>query len=260
MPTTAMSVQFVQSSLAECGVSLPPTAQRASDTLTALQAEASRDVVAEALAAASSSPLTPKNAGKRVQELAGALTARDRAGEAAQHYERVVLDQFRDAIVASSDDLIIAMRPYFDEAAAILHTAGTLIDPDVPPTVNDGLDVLEVAQSLDEASRRLSAVQTARVRVAEMRGYAVADASWFIESAADDEALRLARLWKKRSWHRLTRAGFKLRLNTPAEAEAVVLNAARSAAEVHEAEQRARREASRDPLRDAYFAQVLGDA
>ena len=256
MPISAMTVQFLQSPLAECGVALPPSAQTALDTLAALQAEASRDVVAEAMAAAISTPLTPKNAGKRVQDLATALTARSRAVEAAQHYERAVLDQFRDAIVAHTDDLIIAMRPYFDAAAKVVQEAGALIDPDRPPTTSDGLHVLEVAQALDEAQRRLSVVQTARIRVSEMSGYAEPDASWFIEEAADSDALALARLWKKRSWHRLARAGFTLRLNTPAEAAAVVSNAAANANAAEKAKQRARVHAARDPLRDAAYSRL----
>jgi hypothetical protein len=257
MPISAMTVQFLQSPLAECGVALPPSAQTALDTLAALQAEASRDVVAEALAAAISTPLTPKNAGKRVQELATALTARTRAVEAAQHYERAVLDQFRDAIVAHTDDLIIAMRPYFDAAAKVVQEAGALIDPDRPPTTSDGLHVLEVAQALDDAQRRLSVVQTARIRVCEMGGYAEPDASWFIAEAADSDALALARMWKKRGdWHRLARAGFTLRLNTPAEAAAVVSNAAANANAAEKAKQRARVQANRDPLRDAAYSRL----
>lgn len=256
MPMSAMTARGVEACLAECGVPLPPAAQTAIDTLAALEGEGSRDVVAEAIEAAANSPLTPKNAGKRVQDLAAALTARDRAAEAARHYERAVLDEFRLAIVASSDELVVAMRPYFDEAAKVVQEAGAIIDPDRPPTTNDDLHALELVQALDEAQRRLFVAQSTRLRVAEMSGFAEADASWFIEAAADLEQLRLARMWKKRGWHRLTRAGFTLRLNTPAEAAAVVDRATGVSAAAEEAKQRARVNANRDPLRAAAYARL----
>lgn len=251
-----MSIAFVRDSLAQCGVPLPATAQQATEALAALQAEAARDVVTEALEAAAASPLTAKNAGKRVQDLAAALIARDRATEAARHFEPAVLQTFRQDIVANIDALIAAMRPTFEAAAAVVHQAGAMFDPSNPPTTDAGLDVLAVYQQLDDAQARLSAVRAARVSICEMAGYAKADVTWFIAGAKNADDLHAARIHYKAGWHRLARAGYELRLNLPSEAAAIEADAAAGSAAIAEAARLARIEKNRDPLRDAAFKEV----
>jgi hypothetical protein len=258
MPMTPMTMTFVRDSLAACGVELPEAAQQAADVLAALHAEAARDVVADALAEASATPLTGKNASKRVRDLSAALTAKDHAAEAARHYERPVLDQFRQAIVDNIDDLIIAMRPLFDQAADVFHTAGEMIEPGTVVRAADGVEAVETYLALNIASQQMSQVRSARVRITELAGYTEPDVTWFIESADSVEALTLARALWRLSAHHLTRRGFRLRLNTRAEAEAVATRAAAGTnAAAAQAEQTRRAEAH-DPLRAAAYAQALG--
>jgi hypothetical protein len=237
-----------------------PDAQRAADTLTALQNEASRDVVAEALEAVGTSPLTPKNAAKRVQDLSVALLAQQRAGEAAQHYERPVLQQFRDAMVEHIDDMILEMRPYFDHAAEVFHSAGTTLEPGAAPSVHDGMAAVQTYAALDDAQRMVSNVLSARVKITELAGYTQTDVTWYIESAADAEALRLARVMATRGAHHLTRAGYRLRLNTRAEAKQVEAEANRSSQARANDEVNALRVAARDPLREAALASMRGES
>lgn len=256
---TDTTMHLLRDSLATCGVPLPPEAEAAAEVLSVLRSEAQRDVVDEALTAANDTPLTAKNARKRVQDLAVALTAKDRAAEAARYLERPVLERFRVAIANSGDSLIEALRPYFDHAAQVLHTYGPTLDPMRPITARDGADAVGDDVAIKDAQKRLHAVNAAYVRVAEIvKGYAVADVSWYLESADDDEALRLAGVMWKRGAHHLVHAGYRLRLNTLAEAEQVVANAARGTREDQDRQARQRVADNRFPLRDAAYAQVLG--
>ncbi|CUR54210.1 hypothetical protein NOCA2140033 [metagenome] len=258
MPISAMSVQFVTRSLADVGIPLPKAAQEAADVLQVLQDEAIRDVVTEVITNATATPLTVKNASKRVQELAIALTARERAAEAARAYERPVLDQFRDAIASNVDELIVEMRPIFDQCAAIFHNAGATLEPGRQVNASDGVEAVRTYLALDDAQQRFAAINSARLRITEMAGSADSDVTWYVESVPDMDALMSARSLWKRGPHYLTRAGYRLRLNTRAEAQAVADSAANGTAAALKAQQQARVAAARDPLREAAYAQVLG--
>lgn len=256
---TTQTVTFVTAALDGVGVPLPARAVQAREALNALHEAASRDVVAEALAAAQATPLTAKAAAKAVHQLATALVTRTSAGEAARALERPLLEQFRAAVVEETEALIVAMRPAFDEAAQTVHAAAPLIAPGITPTVHDGPDAVAAYHELDSAVARLNQVQSARFRVSELGGYVEPDVSWFIAPVENQDRLGLARAHFRRGWHALVSAGFTLRFNTPAEATAVVAAAAAGDEAAQAAADRARRTAARDPLRDAAYAAVLGE-
>ncbi|GAA1783538.1 MAG: hypothetical protein LCH77_09760 [Actinobacteria bacterium] len=233
----------VARSLRDAGLTLPKESQAALDALTALAAARDADPAAEAVAAAGS--ITARNAAARLSELATALTVKDHAATAFTTLEQPLARRFFDGLRDAGDDLITAMRPRFDTAAAVVHTAGRYFPPGASKSavLDAGDQAVTAYRDLDAALDTLARIRNARVILGDLSGQPEQHVSWFIAKAADAAALdNAARLFTApgNAFHNLAHGGYTLRLNTRAEAAQVARGAhdATTAREVAEAEAR----------------------
>jgi hypothetical protein len=114
-------------------VALPARALAALEVLREAQrvaAEAPTDDVRAALLAGD---LTPDNAASAVMAAAGKLAAQQYARQVARDLEYPAQSVFRDAVRADAPELLIALRPAFDAAAAGVLAAAELFPSDATP-------------------------------------------------------------------------------------------------------------------------------
>ncbi len=235
--------------LADAGLTLPAQAAQAYATLEALDAARNADPAAEASAAAHD--LTPHNARKRLTALAHELTARGSHEQAYNVLSQPVAKLFFDAIREATDDLIAALVPAFDKAAAIVQTAAAHFPSDAPKDqiLDAGDESVAAYRQLDGALATLGKIRSARVSLAELAGQEQ-HVTWFVERIENGERMAQAErafAGTGNALHNLAAQGFRLRLNTTSEAKQV----AQGAALADSAARAAAQESAAKKLRDS---------
>jgi hypothetical protein len=132
--------------------------------------------------------------------------------------------------LSHEDQIVIELRPAFDEAVAVLEEAGGLVHPDADPetVMAGGASVAAAYQNLHKALDTLNQIRTKRIAATEWSGEHEAHVSWWLADIADlDELAHAIQLYEApgHAFHGLIAAGFKLRLNTRVEAELLVMRA-----------------------------------
>lgn len=184
--------------------------------------------------------ISAKNCVKRVQEAAAALAAHEKAVEVCQVVEPALARRERRALVDAGDDLVIAMRPAFDQAAAAAGFVSRFgSDPDAAAVLSAG-GGSDVWRQYQAALVVFDATHRVMDALAEARYCADPRVSWYVEAITDSSRAVSTFSNSGKGIAALLAQGYKLRLNLAAEAVAVVANVAAVRARRDEAEAQAK--------------------
>jgi len=251
--------------LESLGVDPPGEARRVLDVHAALMAAAAQSPSGDLREALADGTLTAASAPKLLWEAARNETARQSAQALSRDLNHPVRSIAREALAGDADRIVTELRPKFDVAAESMQRAGQLIDQDATDAevLAAGRDAAELWQQLAEHCAVLDSIMGARSALdAITGGQPSPTAAAYIEAAPDAEALdRAARLFDGAGpglsgplprtvggrWHRLTHAGYRLRLNSAQEARQVIAAANSATARTRAAADAAR--ARRGPRR-----------
>lgn len=245
--------------LKSVGVKTDATVEEAIALIGVVRAAKNTAPVADLVAAYASGEITTENAAQAIIDTATLAVASERITIAADAIEDAASGTLRRWLATREDQIVKAMRPAFDAAAAQVQVAGTHF----PPGVSDahlialGSKAVIAREGLDEALDVVSKIRGLRVDVADCAGFAGQDVTWYIEGARDLDHLDAAHrayTGTGNAFHALAAQGFTLRLNTRAEA-AKVAAGARTVSETQEAERRAKRAAE---IRDGWPQFTVG--
>ncbi len=245
--------------------SLPDRARVVIATFQAANAAAAERPADDLRAALVSGDLTPKNAAQQVHKAATALAAQQHATGIVRDLANPAMALFRRAVAADADRIIADLQPRWNQAASAVHAAAQHFTADTDPAhvLSAGPQAAEAWTHLDAALNTLDRIRGARVALATC-GYGThqQDASWFIASAPDAEALARANAALDAAGNglrNLVEAGFRLRLNTADQAQAVA-SGAKTVTEQREAQEHAERVAEHQaawaPFLEAHEALV----
>lgn len=231
------------------GATLPKPVTAARATLAAAKETAAAQPLADLAGEYRTGKITAANVGARMTATGQALAATDHIRQVLATVENGVAGTIRAGIHDSAETMLLALRPGFDDAAAIVQTAGSHFasGATAEQILAGGVDAVVASQHLNDALNTLGQVRGLRVALADC-GYGPdeQDVTWWIAGADDAESLATARrayTAPGNAFHNLAALGFTLRMNTPQEAEKVAAGA-RSATDAREAA--AREEALRD--------------
>lgn len=227
--------------LAAAGLDLPKGAVAALAVDAAATEAANVPPTADLLELLNAGKVTPANVGKHVAEAATRMAAQQFAQQVVRDLDGPLRMSFNAAVRAEAPALLLAMRPRFDAAAAVVEAAAEHF----PPGATDkqilagGAASAAAHEQLSEACAELGRVRAVRVLLADLTGEGEQEVSWFIASAADATDLeRASWAWRQPAdpFHSVAAAGFRLRLNTPQEAAVITSAAARATALAEQAE------------------------
>jgi len=170
---------------------------------------------------------TIENIGDKLRETALAMLAAERIPAAAQATQGAVNGAFFAAIRANADSLIKALRKPFDQAARTITEAGRHFAPDANAgtILAAGVEAAAAWEQLDAARNLMAQIRNARVIIAEAERDNTPSHLLYIAPITDLGRIHLAEALYSSTGdalHRLTHEGFTLRLNTAAEAKAMV--------------------------------------
>ncbi|MGO4340689.1 hypothetical protein [Pedococcus sp. 2YAF34] len=193
-------------------------------------------------AAYSNGDITSANAADRIISAATLAAGSERVHLAAAAVEDGANTTLRRWLGAREEQIVKALRPAFDAAAAGVQLAGRHFAPDVTATqlIAAGSAAVAANEGLEAALSTLARIRSCRVQVADCAGHPEQDVTWYIEGAHDLEHLDVARrayTGAGDAFHALAHAGFTLRLNTVQEA-VKVSHGARGVSDAREAQER----------------------
>lgn len=241
-----MEHQLLARQLAALGVDLPAEAKRALAVFAAAMAAAEASPAEDLRLAFEAGKITPQNAGRMVQEAARNENARTAALGLARDLDRPVSRAATRALAEDGDRIVTELRPAFAAAAETVRRAAETFAPDADPAtvLASAPDAAALWQQLAAAAQTLDAICGVRIGLAGC-GYGNASpvVAAFVTAVADTAALRKAEALHGNSpgvggmWHALIAGGFELRLNTAAEAAAVIAKATAADASSRRAEE-----------------------
>lgn len=236
------------------GATLPKAALDARATLTEARLTAAHQPLSDLEAEYAAGQITADNVAAKIIEAASQLAAREHKQQALNAVENGCNRTIRLALRDAGDRILKSLTKPFNEAAAIVQTAGSYFGSDPTPEqiVAGGVPALAAHEKLADALQTLTRIRSLRVALADC-GYdgTEQDVTWWISEARDVAALEYAtRVYTApgHAFHNLAAAGFTLRLNTPADAERVA-SGARAATDAAEA---AARDASLKEHRESW--------
>lgn len=239
--------------LRAAGVTVPKHVSAALDLLKTARETMLTDPTAGLRDEYDAGTLTTTNVAERMIHAATIAAAAERLRLALVTIEQAVTRTVNVWLKTDADKIVTALRPAFDEAAAIVQTAGAHFPPHASAAqiLDGGAAAAAAHEQLAEALAALDHLRNLRVSVAYAAGEGEQDASWWIADARDAGALEQAQrayYGSGNAFHALAHEGFTLRLNTTAEAARVAAGA-RAATE---AEEHARREAALKEHRESW--------
>lgn len=206
------------------GIDLPKACQEASALANAALAATSTPAVKDLHDEILAGTATQKNIAAKLKESAIELLAAERIITAAEGTQSAINTLYFGALKASADQLVTALRPTFDEAAAVIQTAGkhfaaTASEKDV---LNAGMEAVQAWHSLAAANNTMTKIRNARAVIAEAERD---NAPSYLHYITGNHTQ--AELWQAEAQfngvghglHNLARAGFTLHLNTKTEAQ-----------------------------------------
>jgi hypothetical protein len=230
------------SDLAAAGVTVPENVAAALELLKIARETVLTDPTADLRTEYEAGTLTPENIRARMIEAATVAAAAERIRLAAQTIEQGVIGTVNAWIRADAANIIKAMRPTFDKAAATVQTAGKHFAPNATAAqvLDGGAAAAAAHEKLADALATLDRLRTLRVAVAYVAREGEQTATWWIAQARDLAALEQAQRAYSgtgNAFHALAHEGFTLRMSTEAEAARVAAGA-RVTTETEEAAQR----------------------
>lgn len=229
-------------------VTVPEKAVRAADTYRAALTAAAEAPAADLHAALMDGTLTPDSVGPMVREAAIRQAAAQNAHQVITALRTTFNKVIRDALREHQSQIVADLRKEFEPAAKAVTTAAKHFGPDT--TAEDVItarpDVVKQFNALAAHSQTLDTVSRLyRSLLSDITRELPADIVTLFVAKADD-LNQADDLYRNRDrWISLARAGFTLRLNTPAEAASVTAGAAAKAAAALEAEKQKAVAASR---------------
>lgn len=235
----AHTPDLIARAIADAGLELPTASADALAAIRALRAARDADP-AERVTKAT----TAANAADQLDTLAAAMTAKQSAAAACIALEQPLARAFYDGLRAKADDLVKAMRPRFDKAAAVVHLAGKHFPPGTPKAgvLDAGDEAVSAYRKLDDALNELGKLRSVRVTLADLCGHPEQAVEWYVERIKDGNDMERAQRAFTRAgnaFHNLAAEGFRLRLNTLSEAATVAQGAALADQQRRQAEQEA---------------------
>lgn len=234
--------------LESLGVEPPGEARRALDVHAALMEAAAQSPSGDLREALADGTLTAASAPKLLWEAARNETARQSAHALSRDLNHPIRSAVTSALAEDSGKIIDQLRRPFTVAAEAMHKAGQHLAPDATDAgvLAAGRDAAELWQQLAEHCAVLDSIMGARFALDALTGGQPSPtAAGYIADAPDAEALdHAARLFDGAGpglagplpptvggrWHRLTHAGYTLRLNSRGEAAQVAAAASASTA------------------------------
>lgn len=205
-------------------IDLPKECQDASTLANAALAATHSPAVQDLHDGILSGTVTPKNIGAKLTDSAIAIMAAERIITAAEGTQSAINSLYFGALKANADQLVTALRPAFDEAAAVIQTAGKhfAADANERDILNAGMEAVNAWHNLAAAKTAMTQIINARAVIAEAERD---NTSAYLHYISGDHTQ--AQLWQAEAQytgvghglHNLARAGFTLHLNTKAEAQ-----------------------------------------
>lgn len=222
--------QYFARELDAIGVTITKSMRSVLDTLSALQACRDTNHAEAARLDSSGDRLTAGNAAAKLKEHATCLVVADKVATAYLDFESTCNAAWYEAVRSAHASLFGQLRERFAEHAAVVQTAGLYFGSDATDgeVLAGGVEAVAVWQKLSDATGKLILVRSCRVQLAEIAHEGEQSVEWYIDGAADAEALDLARRVYAEPgdvFLNLAHAGFTLRLNSPAEAAKVAAGA-----------------------------------
>jgi hypothetical protein len=235
-PPTHDAHHVIARHLGALGVAVPEGVQRVLDLDAALVAAATADPLDVIRAGILGGTLTPAKAPKALGDAASAMLAVEKAEDARRALLPTLDLVARQALAADAERIVADLRPAFDDAAARLVADLAVLGPEPDKRALTTPAGAHAWHDREAALAVLADVHTVRTDLAEV-GHGGAEAGWYVAGHLDG-ALP-ANPWR---WWDVIAAGYTLRLNTAAEADAVAQGAVllvaereRSAAEAERA-------------------------
>jgi hypothetical protein len=234
--------------LEQHGVKTDKTVTEAVAVIEAARAVVDTRPIADLRAAYETGQISATNAADAITQAATLAVASERIREASGALQDAANATLRRWVGAREDQIVKALRPAFDKAAATVQLAGRYFAPNATSDqiLAGGSDAVRAREGLAAALDTLAAIRNCRVQVADCAGNPEQDATWYIEGARDldhlDEAHRTYS-GSGNAFHALAHAGYTLRLNTKTEA-AKVAHGARNVSDAEEAKRREQRVAA----------------
>ncbi|MCA4132967.1 hypothetical protein [Arthrobacter sp. M4] len=209
---------------------------------------------------------TIKNIADKLRETALAMLIAERIPQAAHATQDAVNRAFFAGIRNNADDLVKALRTPFDKAAATITQAGRHFAPNANPgtVLAAGADAAKAWENLDAARNTMIQIRNARTMIADAERDNIPKYLHYIEPTNDLARINHAEaLFQSMGdpFHQLTYAGHKLRLNTAAEAKAMLTKATSAAhGAAQKAEDAARAARIADPHSEVNIRKALASA
>ncbi|MCW2763615.1 MAG: hypothetical protein JWR85_3816 [Marmoricola sp.] len=233
------SIVNLTTDLERFGVKLPETVLDARATLTEARRVTAQQPLSDLDAEYAAGLITAENVAEKVTEAAGRLASREHNQQALNAIEngctRTMYAGLRDA----GEKILKTLTKPFEDAAAVVQTAGTYFGSDPTPEqiIAGGVPAVAAHEKLGAALNTLNQIRGLRVALADC-GYGAPDhgeqdVTWWIAGAKDQHSVDTARRAYSapgNTFHNLAALGYTLRLNTPAEADRVA-SGARAATE-----------------------------
>lgn len=227
------------------GVDLPKACQDASALATAALSATTTPAVQDLHDGILAGTVTPKNIAAKLTESAIALMAAERTITAAEGTQSAINELYFGALKAHADQLVTALRPVFDEAAAVIQTAGKYFAAGATErdVLNAGIEAVQAWHNLAAANDTMTRIRNARAVIAEAERDNTPNYLHYITGNHTQ-----AQLWQAEAeftgigngLHNLARAGFTLHLNTKTEAQKLA-QTARTKSEQEQAQAEAAR-------------------
>jgi hypothetical protein len=211
--------------LTALGVTLPTSTANARDIYFEALRATKFDPATDIMAAIEAGTVTPENVAELVQQAARDLGAQAHASQIVRDLHRTLNRAMRDGLRGEAGRIRRELRAVFDPAAAAITKAAQHFGPGTraEDVINAKPEVVKMWREASAHTRTLDDV-TAAYRALVLNVLAEQPeqiVSLFVDKPADiDHAAELYR--GNGSWLALAHAGFKLRLNSPADAQAVM--------------------------------------
>jgi hypothetical protein len=230
--------QSLAHDLAAWGVELPAPARTAVAVFAALTEEVlGKPPTVPLRHTIEDGTLDPAEAAERVRQAALDLAVHERAVQVARDLQYPLQKAFSRGLQTDVDAMFAALAIPFTEAAEVMHTAASLpLDLTAEQALSDET-LADTWRELGRARGILDALRGLRRHLHHSYGMGPRTGThvvWFLADVADDDALEHAQaVYRERdsgrggAWHALAAAGYRLHLNTPAQAQALLDEVAR---------------------------------
>jgi hypothetical protein len=235
----------IERRLTDLGVAVPrpfaDAAALAHEVHKVVAAQPTTDLRADVLAGR----VTAGNAADKINDCAMQVVVADNARQVARDLEHPMEQRARDLCARLGDDIVVSLRPVFDDAAARVAVALDELGPrpDRDTVLSAGPLAREAWSRREQAATVLADI---RRIVIDLRGGELARPAWFLAEADSVDVLAAAQAAMRNHIANLIDAGYAVRLNTTAEAAQLAAGAQLATQEADRAERAARKAAALD--------------